>query len=386
MTAQGNEKPYNDLNRYLRKRFGRKVYKLALSGGMTCPNRDGTCGVGGCIFCSEGGSGDFAADGEAELRNLLREYKTLIAENELKQKNEYKIQYESQQMQTGCAGQRKVQYGTEQKAGNVSGYSTGAADIFRKIGENVRLQISSAREKVKNKLGNEYENAGFIAYFQSFTNTYAPLGYLKALITPALEAKEICAVSIGTRPDCLTDETIEWLALANKEKPIMIELGLQTSNDETAVYINRGYKLETFEAALSKLKRAGLEVIVHVILGLPYETRADMLETVRYLAGKNIDGIKLQLLHVMRGTELGKRFLTESDYEENLHISSPEEYISVLAECLSIIPERIVIHRLTGDAPHEKLLFPMWSANKRITLNGLLKYMRDNGIVQGCKR
>lgn len=320
------EKPYTDLNEYLRSRFGSKVYKLALDGGMTCPNRDGRCGYGGCIFCSEGGSGDFA-----------------------------------------------------QKLSGTDLFKLEDRELRAMIGE----QLSAAREKLRQKLGNEFETTKYIAYFQSFTNTYAPVEYLEKLFRAALSDESVCALSVGTRPDCLSDEVVKLIEELNREKPVWIELGLQTIHDATARAINRGYELPVFEDALSRLNMAGIEVIVHVILGLPEETEDMMLQTVDYLAKKDIQGIKLQLLHVMKGTELGRRFLEEEDYSEKLYIKEPEQYIKLLARALELLPERIVIHRISGDAPHDKLLFPMWSANKRITLNGLLSYMKQENMWQG---
>ena len=227
-----NGKPYHSLDFHLKEMFGRKVYKLALDGGMTCPNRDGSVGRGGCIFCSQGGSGDFAAQKQLSLREQ--------------------------------------------------------ADLAKKL--------------VEKKAG---PDALYIAYFQSYTNTYAPLPYLEALFTEAVSLPEVCALSIGTRPDCLPDETVALLSRLNQEKPVWVELGLQTIHESTARFIRRGYGLPVFEDAFRRLRAAGLTVIVHVILGLPGETREDMLENIRYLAGLKIDGIKLQLLHVLKGTDLG---------------------------------------------------------------------------------
>lgn len=310
-----NEKPYYDLNRRMREQFGGKIYKLALSGGMTCPNRDGKISYGGCIFCSEGGSGDFAAA-----------FSLSISE-----------------------------------------------------------QIKEAKQKIKKKLGNEYENCRYIAYFQSYTNTYAPVEYLRKIFTEAISEQDVCALSIGTRPDCIDDKVLELLAELNRIKPVWIELGLQTIHEDTAEYINRGYKLPVYDECVKRLRAAGIEVIVHLILGLPFETAQDMLESAKYVGASGATGIKLQLLHVISGTELGKRFLENEAFRECLNIRTSEEYITLLADILEILPPDIVIHRLTGDAPHDKLLFPKWSANKRTTLNGILKEMRQRGSYQGKK-
>ncbi len=349
----GETKRYNDLNTYLRNRFGRKVYKLALSSSSGCPNRDGTCGTGGCIFCSEGGSGDFAAP------------------------------------------------------------------VSMKVAD----QLSWAKERLRTKLAKEYDTAGFIAYFQSYTSTYAPIERLRSMFFEAINDPSVCVLSIATRPDCLGEEVTELLTELNKIKPVWVELGLQTVHEDSAEYIRRGYRLGVFEAAVNKLSAAGIEVIVHVILGLPGETPAQMLETVRFVSELDIQGIKLQLLHVLKGTELGKQFecgevyakvkghaegemnttaeghvegemntTAEGHVEEEfvcsekgrrLYITTVDEYIEILAKAVCLLPQNTVIHRLTGDAPHDKLLFPKWSANKRLSLNGIVKYMMQNDLHQG---
>lgn len=278
------------LNEYLKERFGCKVYKLSLSGAWTCPNRDGTLDTRGCIFCSEGGSGDFAAD----------------------------------------------------------------------AGRSVHDQILEARKRVEKK------NPGgkYIAYFQSFTGTYAPLPYLRKIFTKALEEEEIVALSVGTRPDCLGEEVLSLLSGLNRIKPVWVELGLQTIHERTAEYIRRGYPLSVYDQAVRDLHREGLEVIVHVILGLPGESREDMLETVRYVAASGADGIKLQLLHVLKGTDLEKEYL-----QGRVPVMTLEEYTDLLKEIAALIPEKMVVHRLTGDGPKKLLLAPLWSADKKRVLN-----------------
>lgn len=306
MRTDWNGKPYYSLDYYLKETFGKKVYKLALDGGMTCPNRDGTLGFGGCIFCSEGGSGEFAARQTSSLKE----------------------------------------------------------------------QIEHAKSLVKRKIRDEHPS--YIAYFQSFTNTYAPLPYLESLFTEAISFPEICALSIGTRPDCLPDETILLLSRLNQKKPVWAELGLQTIHEETAIQIRRGYRLPVFEDACRRLKAMGLPVIVHVILGLPGETREQMLATIRYLADLGIDGIKLQLLHVLKGTELCTLY-ESGDFQT---MSLPE-YLSILGDCLKLLPQETVIHRLSGDGPKRLLVSPLWSGNKRLVLNSIAKYLKENGIYQG---
>lgn len=315
MRQNWNGKPYYSLDFHLKETFGRKVYKLALDGGMTCPNRDGTLGRGGCIFCSEGGSGDFAA----------------------------------------------------------------------RRSSSVREQVQAAKERVRQKVP---ADAAYIAYFQSFTNTYAPLSYLRPLFTEALSLPEICALSIGTRPDCLPDETVNLLSelshtrfpslLSQEEKPVWVELGLQTIHEDTALKIHRGYPLPVFEDAFSRLRAAKIPVIVHVILGLPGEDRERMLDTIRYLAKLRPDGVKLQLLHVLKGTGLCR--LYESGGFKTMEL---DEYLSLLGDCIRILPEEIVIHRLSGDGPKKLLAAPLWSANKKLVLNSISRYFKENGIFQG---
>lgn len=299
-------KPYHSLDYELKKIFGKKVYKLALDGGMTCPNRDGTLGRGGCIFCSAGGSGDFA----------------------------------------------------EKQVGSL------------------REQADLAKARVSRKISGD--SAAYVAYFQSYTNTYAPLSYLKQLFSEAMSLPEICALSIGTRPDCLPDETIELLSRLNKEKPVWIELGLQTIHEDTAKLIRRGYALPVFEDAYRRLKAAGLTVIVHVILGLPGESRARMLETVNYLGKLHVDGIKLQLLHVLKGTDLADLYASGG-----FHTLELPEYLELIGDCLKILPQETVIHRISGDGPKSILIAPEWSGNKRLVLNSIAKYLKEHHIFQG---
>ena len=294
------EKPYYSLDYRLRQQFGEKVYKLALNGGMTCPNRDGKVGTGGCIFCSAGGSGDFAAD-----RHL-----------------------------------------------------------------SVTQQIAVQKEALKEK-----KNARkYIAYFQAYTNTYAPVSRLSALFMEAILHPDIAVLSIGTRPDCLPPDVLELLARLNRIKPVWVELGLQTIHDTTAKRIRRGYDLPVFEQALHALKERGLTVIVHVILGLPGETREDMLATADYLAHAGIDGIKLQLMHVLKGTDLASM---------QIPLFSMEEYIDILITCIEHLDPAITIHRITGDGPKELLLAPLWSADKKKVLNTIHHEMKLRNSWQG---
>lgn len=306
-----NGNPYHSLDYELKHTFGRKLYKLSLDGGMTCPNRDGTCGSRGCIFCSEGGSGDFAAP----------------------------------------------------------------------LGGDVWKQIEAAKERIRKKMPPADGSADYIAYFQSFTNTYASTDYLSQLFSRAISHPEIAALSIATRPDCLPDETIALLSSLNRIKPVWVELGLQTIHEDTARLIRRGYALSVFEEALKKLKAAGLTVIVHVILGLPGESRERMTETIAWLADRPIDGIKLQLLHVLKGTDLAAMYQSDP-----FPVFSMEEYIDFVIDCVELLPPELTVHRLTGDGPKNLLIAPLWSADKKRVLNTLSRRFKERGTWQGRRK
>lgn len=289
---------YYALNQYLKDTFGEKVYKIALDGGFTCPNRDGTLGTGGCIFCSGQGSGDFA-----QCRTL-----------------------------------------------------------------SITEQLARGKERIAQK----YHGAKYIAYFQAFTNTYAPAEQLRARYEEAMSDAQVVALSIATRPDCLPDEVIALLKELNKRKSVWVELGLQTIHEKTARYIRRGYVLAVYDEAVRKLKEAGLQVIVHVILGLPYETKEEMKETVSYVGKSGADGIKLQLLHVIKGTDLEQEYL-----QGKFQTMKMEEYVSLVADCIAILPPGMVIHRMTGDGDKAKLIAPDWSADKKRVLNALKKAIAE---------
>ena len=292
-------------NQYFQERFGCKVYKLALDGGMTCPNRDGTKGSRGCIFCSGAGSGDFA-----ELR-----------------------------------------------------------------GRSVSAQIEAAKGRVAAKLRGPGP-ARYIAYFQSFTNTYAPLSVLEALFTEALSHPEVCALSVATRPDCLPEPVLALLARLDRIKPVMVELGLQTIHPATAARIRRGYPLSDFDRAAARLSALGLHTVVHVILGLPGENEQMMVQTCAYVGRSGAKGIKLQLLHVLEGTDLAALWRAGA-----VPLPEPEDYARLLGRCLAVLPEDMVIHRLTGDGPKRDLLAPLWSADKKRVLNEVKHYLRGKGYV-----
>lgn len=304
------DKPYHSLDYELKRQFGQKIYKVSLDGGMSCPNRDGTVGTGGCTFCSQGGSGEFAVG------------------------------------------------------------RTGYPDVWE--------QIEQAKTRVHRKISGEGK---YIAYFQSYTNTYAPVDYLRTLFERAITHPDIVALSVGTRPDCLGDEVVALLKELNRQKPVWVELGLQTIHEKTAERIHRGYRLEVFEDAYRRLKEAGLTVVVHVILGLPGETKEEMLETVDYLGKIPVDGIKLQLLHILKGSQMA------AEYEKNpFSLMELEEYLDLILTCVARLPQSVVIHRLSGDGAKALLIGPAWSANKKLVLNRMMQKFRENGIFQGCQR
>lgn len=298
------DKPYYSLDYYLKEKFGEKVYKIALDGGMTCPNRDGTLDTRGCIFCSSGGSGDFAV--------------------------------------------HKKTFVTEQ------------------INDAITLLKSHGK-----KTGSKY-----IAYFQSYSNTYASADYLRSLYMEALNHPDIVGLSIGTRPDCFNEEIYSLISEFNRIKPIWIELGLQTIHENTSDFIRRGYPLSTFEETVKRLRSLNIDIVTHIILGLPGETTEDIIETIHYLNNADIQGIKLQLLHILKGTDL-------AEYLPELKIFTEEEYINLLVKCIGELSPDIVIHRLTGDGPKDLLLAPLWSLNKRHVLNNLSHTLKEENMYQG---
>ena len=298
------EKRYYSLDYYLKQAYGEKLYKIALDGGMSCPNRDGTLGTGGCIFCSEGGSGDFAGNRNVSIASQIEEGKALV-------------------------------------------------------------------EK-------KHTGSSYIAYFQAYTNTYAPVDYLEKIYLEAINEPDVKILSIATRPDCLSPEILDLLDRLNKIKPVWIELGLQTIHKASSDFIRRGYELDVFEKAVYDLDRLGIPVIVHTILFLPNETREMMLETISYLNQIPIDGIKLQLLHVLEHTDLARYYR-----EDPFHLPDLNEYLETLSLLLSKLRPDIVVHRITGDGPKNILIEPKWTGNKRLVLNSIQKYLKDFDIWQG---
>ena len=300
---------YYSLSEFCKNTFGEKVYRLSLNGGMTCPNRDGSLSTGGCSFCSEGGSGDFAASYDISVSAQLTEAKSRI------------------QRKTDCKK--------------------------------------------------------FIAYFQAYTNTYAPLSHLRRIYTEALSEPDVVALSIGTRCDCLSEEVLsllEELAHSKFQKPIWIELGLQTIHNKTHAKLNTHTMVEQFDQAVANLHARGIPVIVHVILGLPGETKEMMLETISHIAHLPVDGIKLQLLHILKGTALA------FEYEAKpFPLFELEEYCDFVIDCLELLPPHMVIHRLTGDGPRKLLIAPLWSTDKKRVLNTITKRFNERDTWQGRK-
>ncbi|MBQ8264452.1 MAG: TIGR01212 family radical SAM protein [Oscillospiraceae bacterium] len=287
---------------YCRSIFGEKLYKLSLDAGFSCPNRDGTLDTRGCIFCSAGGSGDFAGDR--------------------------------------------------------------------------RLGIHEQIEREKSRVAAKYRGSRYIAYFQAFTNTHAPASELEALFMPVIERSDIAALSIATRPDCLPPETLALLGRLGAIKPVWVELGLQTIHPASADYIRRGYPLEVFDRALADLNALGIHTIVHLILGLPGETREDMLESVRYVGRSGAGGVKLQLLHVLEGTDLAEDWRAGK-----FSCMGLDEYASLVADCIESLPPETVTHRFTGDGPKRILLAPLWSGDKKRVLNTVNAVLRERGII-----
>jgi radical SAM protein (TIGR01212 family) len=298
------DKRYHNLNYFLRNKFGDKVFKISLDAGFSCPNRDGTISRGGCLFCSERGSGDFAGD-----RNF---------------------------------------------------------------------SISKQFEDIKEMMSKKWRSCKYIAYFQAYTNTYASVEELRKKYDEALNQEGVVALAIATRPDCLDDDILELLEEYNKKTYLWVELGLQTSNDKTAKLINRGYRKEIFEEAIENLRTRGIEVVAHTIFGLPEETKENMLDTIRYIASKNVQGIKIHLLHLMKETPMVKLY-----DQGRLKFLEKDEYVDLICEAITLLPQEMVIHRLTGDAPRNLLIGPMWSLKKWEVLNAIDRKLKEEELYQG---
>ena len=305
MKDRWGNKRYYSLNYFLREKFGEKVFKISLDAGFSCPNRDGTISKGGCVFCSERGSGDFAGDRS--------------------------------------------------------------------------FSISTQFKDIKEMMNKKWKEGKYIAYFQAYTNTYGEVEVLREKYEEALKEEGVVALAIATRPDCLSEEVLDLLEDMNKKVYTWVELGLQTVSDKTAKLINRGYTLETFEKALHNLRSRGIDVVVHTIFGLPGETKEDMLNTVKYISEKDIQGVKFHLLHLMKDTPLVKL------YERGkLEFLQQDEYIDLISTAVTMLPQSMVVHRLTGDAPRALLIGPMWSLKKWEVLNAIDKKFEDNNLYQGA--
>ena len=299
-----NGKRYQSLNYFLRNKFGEKVFKISLDGGFSCPNRDGTISSGGCLFCSERGSGDFAGSNELSIHNQFSEVKKIMAK--------------------------------------------------------------------------KWKSGKYIAYFQAYTNTYAPVEVLREKYYEAINEEGVVALAIATRPDCLEEDVLELLEEINKKVYVWVELGLQTSCDETAKKINRGYKLEVFENAVERLKARNIDYVVHSIFGLPGESKEQILRTVDYIAHSGAKGIKFHLLHLMEDTPMVKL------YEKGeLKFLEQEEYIQLICSSIALLPNEMVVHRLTGDSPRNLLIGPIWSLKKWEILNAIDKALKENDYYQG---
>ena len=304
MNKEWNGKRYHTLNYFLREKFGEKVFKISLDAGFSCPNRDGKVSKGGCIFCSERGSGDFAGDR--------------------------------------------------------------------------RFSIERQFDEIKTMMNKKWKNGKYIAYFQAYTNTYGPIELLREKYEEAVNQEGVVALAIATRPDCLSEEVLDLIEEYSKKVYTWVELGLQTSNDETAKIINRGYDLSVFETAVKNLRKRNIDVVTHVIFGLPNENKEQMLKTIDYVAHSDIQGIKIHLLHVMENTPL------EKFYNDGiLKLMDMDEYIDIICEAVTRLPENIVVHRLTGDGPRNLLIGPMWSLKKWEVLNAIDNTLKDRELYQG---
>lgn len=305
MNLMTKEKPYNTLNNFYRQKFGKKVFKISLNGGFTCPNKDGSKGYGGCIYCSGSGSGDFAG--------------------------------------------------------------------------NVFDSLETQFLKVKTMMEHKWKDGLYIAYFQANTNTYADASYLRELYNKALSLDEkIIGLSIGTRPDAFNDDIYDVLEELNQKTYLQIELGLQTINKKTSEFINRGHDLECFNNCVKELQKRNIEVVVHIINGLPTDSKQDMLDIIDYINDLDVNGIKIHLLHVMKQTKLGKMYL-----ENPFHILSLKEYVEITVLQIKKLKPSIIIHRLTGDAPKDLLIEPLWSLKKFVVMNEIDKSLRSTNAYQG---
>lgn len=289
---------YKTLNEHYKEKFGCKVYKLSIDAGFTCPNRDGTVGSGGCIFCSADGGGEFAEKPDTDILTQL--------------------------------------------------------------------------ERAKKRVRSKNKDGKYIAYFQSFTNTYAPIQRLEKLYYAVIKPDYIVGLAIGTRPDCISDECIDLLFEINKIKPVSVELGLQTVHENSVRYIRRGYENQVYFDAVKRLKEKGIEVVTHIIIGLPYEDIKMVVETTRQAVLAGTDGVKFHLLHVLKNTDLEKDYM-----KGKFNCLTLEEYAEILKACIKVLPKSVVVHRITGDGAKKNLVAPLWSADKKQVLNYLNNYLKN---------
>lgn len=304
MSKDWNGKKYHSLNYFLRNKFGEKIFKISLDAGFSCPNRDGKVSKGGCVFCSERGSGDFAG--------------------------------------------------------------------------NRNFSITKQFEDIKEMMSKKWKDGKYIAYFQAYTNTYADVETLRAKYEEAISQQNVVGLAIATRPDCFNKEIFDLIEEYSKKIYTWVELGLQSSKDETAKLINRGYQLETFENTVNELRKRNIDVVAHIIFGLPKETREDMINTIKYISNTSIQGVKLHLLHVMKNTPLEKL------YENGMvEFMTQEEYVDLICEAITLLPKDMVVHRLTGDAPRNLLIGPMWSLKKWEVLNAIDNNLKEKDLYQG---
>ncbi len=320
---------YNSIGPWLSQHFGKRTVKAAIDAGFTCPNRDGTKGWGGCTFCSGEGSGEYAG--------IVR---------------------------TGLSEDGRMIIPIKE--------TTDDPDRIAAPAEQISSQLSFISEKWQDPL--------CLAYFQNFTNTYAPSGHLRKLYYNALSHPDCVGIAIATRPDCIGDDVLDLLTEINAKTFLWVELGLQTANPDTAERINRCCTLEEYDSTVDRLLSRGIRVVTHLMFGLPGETHEDMMDSVRHVCRKNIFGIKIHLLNVLKGTRMEQMYLNGE-----VPVPEREDYIRWAADALELIPEDITIHRLTGDAPQGMLTAPLWAADKRYILNGINKELKKRGSVQGCR-
>lgn len=304
MIKTWGDKKYYSLNYFLREKFGEKIFKISLDAGFSCPNRDGTISKGGCIYCSERGSGDFAG--------------------------------------------------------------------------NRNFSIEEQFNDIKEMMNKKWKNGKYIAYFQAYTNTYGSIEELKSKYEEAVSKEGVVALAIATRPDCLSPQVIDLLKGFNDRIYTWVELGLQTSKEDTARLINRGYDLPVFEDALERLRAKNIDVVVHTIFGLPGESREDMINTIKYLGNMDIQGIKMHLLHLLKGTPL-----VELYNQGKLNFLDKDEYVNLICNAITLLPKNVVIHRLTGDAPRNLIIEPLWSLKKWEVLNAIDAKLQKEDWYQG---